>query len=221
MRKIIKKFGYLLQISVIKTIMFNIKYFNLNNAIKFPVIISKNFKLHTLKGSVELGEVKFATSKLGFGNVGIFDKKYDRGIWQNNGIVKLEKNINIGHGVKIVNFGELVLGDSIKITANSQLISYKRIEIGSNTIISWDNLIMDTDFHKIKNFNGEVINQNKDIIIGKCVWIGCRCLILKGSKLPNNSVIAAGSIINKDLFENKHSIIFNSKVVKNDIYWVD
>ncbi len=40
MRKIIKKFGYLLQISVIKTIMFNIKYFNLNNAIKFPVIIS-------------------------------------------------------------------------------------------------------------------------------------------------------------------------------------
>uniref|UniRef100_UPI0039EB3104 acyltransferase n=1 Tax=Clostridium perfringens TaxID=1502 RepID=UPI0039EB3104 len=140
---------------------------------------------------------------MGFGNVGIFDKKYDRGIWQNNGIVKLEKNINIGHGVKIVNFGELVLGDSIKITANSQLISYKRIEIGSNTIISWDNLIMDTDFHKIKNFNGEVINQNKDIIIGKCVWIGCRCLILKGSKLPNNSVIAAGSIINKDLFENK------------------
>ena len=44
---------------------------------------------------------------------------------------------------------------------------------------------MDTDFHKvysIKNLEKQ-LNEPKPIYIGKNVWIGCRCTILKGSSI--------------------------------------
>lgn len=42
---------------------------------------------------------------------------------------------------------------------------------GNNSIISWDCLILDTDFHRIYK-DGNMINENKPIEIGNHVWIG-------------------------------------------------
>ena len=54
---------------------------------------------------------------------------------------------------------------------------------------------MDTDFHPITDADGKVINLPEEIVIGDHVWIGCRSLILKGSHIPDSSVIAAGTIV--------------------------
>jgi hypothetical protein len=47
-------------------------------------------------------------------------------------------------------------------------------------LISWENLFMDTDAHKIIQ-NVIIINGPEKIIVGNHAWIGCRCTILKGS----------------------------------------
>ena len=76
---------------------------------------------------------------------------------------------------------------------------------------------MDTDFHKIYQ-NGNLINEDKPIVIGNHCWIGMNCQILKGSSIPNDSIIAAGSIITKTLTR-ENCIYASNKIIKENIEW--
>lgn len=42
----------------------------------------------------------------------------------------------------------------------------------------------------------------KDVIIGKNVWVGAGCTILSGVNIGDNVVVAAGSVVNKDIAAN-------------------
>jgi acetyltransferase-like isoleucine patch superfamily enzyme len=68
------------------------------------------------------------------------------------------------------------------VTAETTIISYSEVQFGKNCLLAWDTLVMDTDFHKIKNEFGQVINSPRPIIVGDNVWIGCRCLVLSPVK---------------------------------------
>ena len=79
------------------------------------------------------------------------------------------------------------------------IISSKvKIEIGDSTIIGHQVLMFDTDFHGI---DGHETNQ-EPIIIGKHVWIAARAIILKGVTIGDNAIVAAGSVVTKDVAEN-------------------
>ncbi len=75
---------------------------------------------------------------------------------------------------------------------------------------------MDRDYHKF-NSNTEEI---KPVKIGDNVWIGCNSIILKGITIGNGAVVAAGSIVTKDV-PPKVLVGGNpAKVIKEDIYWI-
>ncbi len=111
---------------------------------------------------------------------------------------------------------------SLEIIALSQAIQrfyVMNIYIGSNSFISWECMISDTDFHKIKSISdGTCLNDNKPVHIGEHVWIGARCTVLKGSRIPDDSVLAAGSIVTKKLKSN-NAIYVSNNIVKGDITW--
>lgn len=112
-----------------------------------------------------------------------------------------------------------MIGSNLTITGSSTIICYKEIEFGDNNLLSWDILIMDTDFHKI--YSDECLtNTEKKVTIKDNVWIGCRSTILKGSIIPKGSVIAAGSIISQQL-KTTNCIYGGSptKVLKANINW--
>lgn len=54
-----------------------------------PVVVSKNVKLASMHGSIQLNceKPKRCGIRIGFPIVGIFDKKYERTIWDNSGVV--------------------------------------------------------------------------------------------------------------------------------------
>lgn len=60
---------------------------------------------------------------------------------------------------------------------------------------------MDTDFHRIYDMKREILNNPRPIIIGENVWVGCRATILKGSNVPDGSIIASGALVAGDLKE--------------------
>ena len=99
---------------------------------------------------------------------------------------------------------------------------FKRITIGRDCLISWDVLIMDTDFHHIEDINGKTLNDPKPVVIGDHVWCGCRCTILKGTTISSDTIIAAGSLVTHDI-EDSNCIIGgyggNMAVIKNDVIW--
>ncbi len=194
----LKKIFHLLSTINLKTLYFNFKYLPFATAIKFPVFVSRNYILKKCEGRIDIvGPKHGGMIRLGYGNVGIFDKSRSKGIWECSGIVRFEGRSFLGHGSKISvgPEGELTFGNDVSITAESSIVCFKKIDIGSESLISWQVTIMDTDFHTVYNASGECVNGNKEVIIGKHVWIGTRCTILKGSEIADNSVIAACTLV--------------------------
>ena len=130
------------------------------------------------------------------------------------------KQSSFGHGSKIACGGTMIFGKNFTITAESTLICNHLIEFGDDVLISWECQIMDGDFHKILS-GSKQINPNKAIKIGNQVWIGSHVKISKGVNLPNNTVVATGSIVTKE-FKDENTIIGGNpgKVIKNNIEWV-
>lgn len=166
--------------------------------------------------------LQYGLVRIGFPKVGIFDEKYSRTIWEVGGTINFKGTAVIGHGSKI-SVGEkgiLVFGKNFLITAETAIVATKNIVFGNDCLLSWDNLIMDTDFHTITNKDGEVLNKPEDIVIGDKVWVGCRCLILKGAVIPGNSVIGANSVISTK-FEEEHSLYVGipARKLRDQILW--
>lgn len=205
-----------------KTIYFNFKYFNFSTAIKLPVLVSKNVKLHCTKGSILIkSSIKFGMINIGYSNVELFDKSRSRTIWAVKGKVVFNGITNIGHGSKILihETGTVEFGNNFWITAESQIVCRKQIMFGANVLISWDCLFMDTDYHKIFR-NGEYSNQDKPITICDNVWVACRNVILKGSLITNNNVIAANSVVVGKFNEENCLIAGNpAKIIERNIKW--
>lgn len=208
-------------ISVLRTLRFNIKYFGFSSLKKMPVVVSKYVRLSAMNGTIDLDWKNMHTGciRIGFPIVGIFDKRLEKTIWDNNGVVEFKGTAFIGCGTRIANMGKLVFGENTSITANTSIICKQNINIGNDCLFSWDILIMDTDFHNISDKNGNVINEDRAINIEDHCWVGCRSTVLKGASIPKNSVIAAGSIVSTKM--NEENAIYKSfgEVLRSEISW--
>lgn len=206
-----------------KTLLVNFKYLPFTDAIKLPIFISRKVYLMDLKGSITIkGEIASGMIRIGYGEIGIFDRKNSRSILELRGKLVFENRAKFGQACKI-SVGEratLTIGDNLLVTAESSIACHKKITIGHDCLISWEVQIMDTDFHKIKDKAGRITNPDKEIKIGDRVWIGSRCTILKGSEIPEGCVIATNSLTNKK-FKVSSSIIGGNpaKEIASDIEW--
>ena len=116
--------------------------------------------------------------------------------------------------ISVKEHASLFLGNNIWVTGgNTTIICNKNIMINDDCLLSWDILLMDTDFHKILNSDNTIIH------IGKHVWIGCRTTILKGVSIANNNVIAANSTITKSISTENCIIGRNTEMLKTGIQW--
>ena len=116
---------------------------------------------------------------------------------------------------------EIRIGNKTSI-AKAQIVSLEsyKIEIGEDCMLSYDIEIRNTDSHKIydKNTNKR-INEGNSINIGNHVWLGMRAIILKGVNIGDNSIVAAGSIVTKDVKANTIISGNPAKQIKENIYW--
>tara|TARA_B100001059_G_scaffold234738_1_gene278081 strand:- start:2986 stop:3558 length:573 start_codon:yes stop_codon:yes gene_type:complete len=100
---------------------------------------------------------------------------------------------------------EIKIGDNTRIHGTC-LHAYKSIEIGSNCLIAANCQIFDSSGHDtFLNKPYERISSNgivKPILIGNNCWIGTSTIILPGTVLGDNCVVAAGSIVKGVFKEN-------------------
>lgn len=209
--------------SIPKTLRFNFHYFPFKTAIKLPVIVSHRVVIRRLGGKVNISATpKMAMIKIGFGDVGHYDRVRSHSIWQVSGEVNFLGNTIIGHGSKISCRGRLTLGNKFNITAESTIVCANEITFGENCLLSWDIMVMDTDEHPVFNETNIRINPDKPIIVGKNVWIGCKSILLKGTKIPDNTVVAASTMI-RSAFHGENQIIGGNPatILKKGIHWED
>ena len=116
------------------------------------------------------------------------------GKWLNIGLrVKIQRpsNVFIGNGVSI-NYG-------VWMAANNN--PNGNIYIGNNVLIR-PYSILHSGNHNFKDPNKIIYKQGfsfSNIVIEDDVWIAARCTILSGVTIGKGSVIAAGSVITKNI----------------------
>lgn len=98
---------------------------------------------------------------------------------------------------------KIIIGDNVGLNGTSVVARSKTIFIGNGTMIAPNVTIMDSDFHSKwpphNRISSPGIEEDRDVFIGENVWIGMQSIVLKGSKIGNNSIIAAGSVVLGDI----------------------
>ena len=100
------------------------------------------------------------------------------------------------------------------------------VSIGDDCLFSFNNIIWPSDGHSIIDHEGNVLNSGENIKIGNHVWIGMDCKILKGSFVPNDSVVGASSIftsgsnpLTERLLEGGVFAGMPAKLIRKNISW--
>ncbi|HTN20028.1 MAG TPA: DapH/DapD/GlmU-related protein [Pelobium sp.] len=100
---------------------------------------------------------------------------------------------------------KLIIGDYVGISG-AYICAVNEIIIGNYVNIGVGVRIYDTDFHPIDYLErrenpGFDLNKipHSSIHIGNDVWIGANAIILKGVTIGERSIIAAGSVVTKDV----------------------
>ncbi len=134
--------------------------------------------------------------------------------------------------------GYVQIGNNCFVGENSKIWSKKEVIIGNNVLISHNVNIHDTNSHSIDSderskeyldiisggFRKRDVNViNKSIIIENDVWIGFNSIILKGVRIGKRTIVAAGSVVTKDIPADVIVAGNPAKVVKNinNTYYYD
>ena len=98
----------------------------------------------------------------------------------------------------------VLIGNHVGMNGTSLTCRSTYIKIGNNAKIGPDCVIVDSDFHVVEPDRRSVYceGEDKGVEIERNVWIGMRCIILKGVTIGENSVIGAGSVVTKDVEPN-------------------
>ena len=209
--------------SLPKSIYVSFRLFPISEAIRIPCFVRYNTQLISLKGliKVKTGGVKLGMIQIGFGHVGIFDIKNERAIIQLIGVLEVEGPITIGQGGRIcvTKNGLLKIGENFSNTAMGTIVCNKEITIGRNVALSWNTLIMDTDWHDTINVvSGQINSKDAPIFIGDNVWIGTRAVILKRSIIGNGCIVGANAIVSGKFISENACIVGNpARIIKENI----
>ena len=91
------------------------------------------------------------------------------------------------------------LGSNVYANFNLTLVDDAHIYIGERTMIA-PNVTITTATHPVSpRLRARGIQYNKDVHIGRNVWIGAGAIVLPGVTIGDNSVIGAGAVVNKDI----------------------
>lgn len=101
--------------------------------------------------------------------------------------------------------GKIKIGNNVGISG-ATIYARESIEIGDHSLIGANTKIFDNDFHPLeveaRNQNDYSKLEKRPVKIGKNVFIGCNCIILKGTELGDNCVVGAGSIVHGKFKDN-------------------
>ncbi len=171
-------------------------------------VIIKGMKNITTGGLVHIG-----MQYLGFMH------KYDRTYLNIRGRLEFTSTCSIGKACRF-DIGDQAVARFGKgfMSAHVNFIIMHGLQVGDDFLISWGCEFVDEDFHQIEYAGRK--ERDPRIVIGDHVWIGANVKVLKGSRIPNGCVVAAGSVVTR-AFDQENCLIGGSpaRVLRESITW--
>lgn len=97
----------------------------------------------------------------------------------------------------------ITIGSHVKLNG-TVIHARERVEIGSYCLFGPGVVILDNDSHPVvlDPIARRGAPSSAPVILGDNVWVGMRSLIMKGVTIGDNSIIAAQSVVTKDVPSN-------------------
>ena len=101
-----------------------------------------------------------------------------------------------GAKIRVRNGAACTIGDNVLINSNNILACREKIEIGNGCELGPNVQIYDHD-HDFRTEGGIKAGKYKTspVKIGDNVWVGANTVVLRGTEIGDNCVIAAGSVL--------------------------
>lgn len=147
-----------------------------------------------------------------------------RARWYFRNAERLGGRVRVFGDPKVVNNGTLRIGDNVRLCSEPVrtelgIDTGATMEIGSHTFINYGSsigatlrvvigshcnigshvIIMDNDFHRLEPERRNERPESAPVILEDNVWLGVRAVVLRGVTIGAGSVIAAGSVVVKDV----------------------
>lgn len=141
--------------------------------------------------------------------------------------ILIRNNVTLYGTLSSQSRGKIILGNNTRLGRNSVIRSVNKVCIGDFTAIADNVVITDNDNHpknakfrrkmKLDSLGGDMRlwkhSDNAPIVIGENVWVGENSRIQKGVTIGDNAIIAAGSIVTKDVPANSIVAGIPAKVI--------
>lgn len=129
--------------------------------------------------------------------------------------------VDVFSGSRItVNPGAILKLGNMKMNQGVVIECFRSITIGNDVGIAEGVVIRDSDNHPII-INDCPISQDVSapIVIEDHVWIGMNAIILRGETIGEGSIVAAGSVVSRNV--PPHSLVSGvpAKVIANNVSW--
>jgi maltose O-acetyltransferase len=93
--------------------------------------------------------------------------------------------------------GTLEVGNNVFINFGSSIVAARQVTIGNDCLIGTHVSVMDCDFHRVEDKSWDTSGQ--PVILEDRVWLGNRSIVLKGVRIGHDAVVAAGSVVTRDV----------------------
>lgn len=190
-----------------KTLWLNFKMLPFQQARKLPIYIYGRMQFKDLSGKIILDADKISSGMIKVGKHDFYiATSVQRTQWNIVGTMIFKGPVKFLQGSYILVAGNATLeigGDEGVFGTNLRIFCFDHIVLGKNVRMAWDGQIMDSSFHyiELQNKDNLVKPLTKPIVIGDNVWIGNRTTISKGTVLPDHTIVASNSMVNKDFSE--------------------
>lgn len=173
-----------------------------------------------------IANISFLYKKIKYNNRFSYYPKIKKSLFStieilDNSSVALGKNLILEKYVTLKSFGtgELIIKDNVYINKGTTVVSHNKIVISEGVLIGPNVMIFDHNHDREKELSnrGSQHYKSSPIYIEQDVWIGANSVILSGITIGKGSVIAAGSVVTKDVPENTIVGGNPARIIKNTI----
>ena len=206
------------------TLYVNFRSFPLSQAVHLPFWAYGRPKFYDLSGTMKIiGKVKCGMIK--FNKTRPFSPNFSNmnSELSNKGKIEFSHELYVGCGTRIV------VGNNAVFRVNGGAITdfvnvgcMNEIELGKRVSIAHRSQLFDSNYHYIANISKkEIRTWKKSIKIGDGCWVCNSTIVNGGTILPNYSIVASGSVVNKNFGDQKDGVMVGgvpAKVISSDSF---
>lgn len=200
-KKLLKGICEFFKTNLVKTIWYNFKLLPWRQAVKLPLFIYGRVAFRKTSGKLLIKAEAFP----GMIRIGKKDKyvmtSMPYSVWTIEGTITFHSDFRFygGSYVFCAKNAELSFMGGGFCGSNTKIICFDRITL-NDTRVTWDCQIMDTSFHYLEKMDRpeQFDRLTAPVYLGNHVWIGNNTTISKGAVVPDETIIASHSLVNKD-----------------------